>query len=410
MAWAEVAVAATDLNNIPAGKPRSRALGPVVLAALALPGAMPVAHAETAPEHGVISLRYLRYQDQQEVKVKYPTYNGSEPDKLKRITVKSPSVHLLAPLGTRWSLEASGVRDDVSGATPKWFSDVSGATQQPAGQGMSDLRRAGDVKISRHFDRAGISVGASHSTENDYKSTAFSVDGRVSSADNNTTFSLGFGSASDKINPVNDKVKNETKRTREIIAGVTQALNANNLVQLNLSYANGRGYYSDPYKYFDNRPDRRRQAAALVRWNTHLPSMGSTVRSSYRYYRDNFGIVGHTGELAWVQPTSSWFLLTPSVRYHSQSSANFYYDAVLDSPSYPEPLIYTQYMSADHRLSAFGAVTLGLKAELRLSEWTADVKYERYEQRSDWRVGGQGSPNLDVFSADSVQFGVSRKF
>ena len=67
-------------------------------------------------------------------------------------------------------------------------------------------------------------------------------------------------------------------------------------------------------------------------------------------------------------------------------------------------------LSADHRLSAFGAVTLGLKAELRLAEWTADVKYERYEQRSGWRVGGQGSPNLDVFSADSLQFGMSRKF
>ena len=401
-------MAATDPNPALPQAPeaaRPRRLGSIVMAALALPAVMPLpAQAETAPENGVISLRYLSYQDQQKVQVQYPGYTGNEPSKLKRVKATSPSIHLLVPVGTRWSLEASGVKDDVSGATPRYYSDVTGASL------MEDKRKAGDLKITRHFDRAGISLGAMHSTENDYKSTAYSLDTRFSTEDNNTTFNLGFGSASDKINPVNEIVTNETKRTREVIVGLTHALNANDLVQFNLSYSNGKGYYNDPYKLRDIRPDQRKQAAGLARWNHHFSGAGSTLRSSYRYYRDSFGIRAHTADLALVQPMGSTFYLTPSIRYHDQSSASFYYDPVPDAGYYPGPLVPQQYKSVDHRLAAFGAITLGLRAELRLSTWTADLSYEHYEQRGNWRVFGTGSPMLDVFTADSVQVGLSKKF
>ena len=401
MAWAEVAVAATDNTKRPFGK--------VVMAALALHGSLaaPAAQAETATEKGVIALRYLRYQDQQKVDVKYPGYDGSEPKTLKRITAKSPSVYVQAPIGSDWTVEASAVMDEVSGATPKYYSDVSGATPAP---GMNDKRTAGDVRVSRHFSRGGVSVGVSHSDEHDYRSTAASVEGRVATPDNNTTFTLGAGHSEDRINPVNDVVENEAKRSNEVIAGVTHALTANNLVQGNLTYTDGRGYFNDPYKRNDKRPDRRKQVAALARWNHHMAGWGSTLRTSYRYYRDSFGINAHTFEGAWVQPVTSWLVLTPSLRYHTQSSANFYYDPVMDDTVYPRPLVPQTYTTTDQRMSAFGGITAGLKAEVRYEDWTTDVKYERYEQRSDWRSFGKGSPNVDTFSADSVQVGVSRKF
>ncbi len=378
------------------------------MAALAVQAALPaVAQAESAPEHGLISVRYLHYQDQQKVQVQYPNYNGSEGSKLKRITAKSPSIHLLTPIGSQWTLETSAVRDEVSGATPRHYTDVSGAT---TAVGMKDKRSAGDIRVSRHFSRAGVSAGFSRSTEHDYKSSAFSLEARVSTEDNNTTFNFGIGHASDRINPVNQKVIDETKRSNEVIVGVTHALTANDLVQLNTTYTDGRGYFNDPYKTSDKRPDRRKQAAALVRWNHHFSGIGSTLRSSYRYYRDSFGIAAHTGEAAWVQPIGASFAVTPSVRYHTQSSANFYYDPVLDENYYPQPLVPQQYTTADQRMSAFGAITAGLKFEFRMNDWSTDLKLEHYEQRSNWRSFGNGSPNVDVFSADSVQVGVSRKF
>jgi len=385
------------------------AYGSVVMAALALHGGVATtdARAETAPEHGVIALRYLHYKDQQDVKVQYPDYNGSEPSKFKRITAKSPSVYVMAPIGSDWTLEASAVLDDVSGATPRYYSDVSGATPAP---GMKDKRKAGDVRVSRHFPRGGVSVGASFSDEHDYKSTAVSLEGRVATDDNNTTLTVGLGHAEDEINPVNQAVVNEAKRTNEVIVGVTQALSANDLVQVNVTYSNGEGYYSDPYKRNDHRPDRRKQAAGLVRWNHFFDKLDATVRAGYRYYQDSFGIAAHTFEAAWVQPVTGWLWLTPSMRYYTQSSADFYYDPVMDASVFPRPLVPQQYTTTDQRMSAFGAYTFGIKAEVRWAEWTGDVKYERYEQRSSWRSFGNGSPNVDNFQADSVQVGVSRKF
>jgi len=394
-------VAATDRN--------AKTYGNVVMAALALHGAVATvdARAETAPENGVIALRYLHYKDQQDVKVQYPYYTGAEGTTFKRITAKSPSVFIQAPIGSDWSIEASAVVDDVSGATPRYYTDVSGATPKP---GMKDKRTAGDLRVNRHFSRGGVSIGVSTSDEDDYRSTAASIEGRVSTPDNNTTFTLGFGHAEDEIDPTNGVVVNEAKRTNEVIVGVTQALTRNDLVQVNLTWADGKGYYSDPYKSNDKRPDRRRQGAGVVRWNHFISGIDATVRAGYRYYQDSFGIAAHTFEAAWVQPVTDWFYLTPSLRYYTQSAADFYYDPVMDPNIYPRPAVPQEYTTLDQRMSAFGAITMGIKAEVRWAEWTGDVKYERYDQRSDWRSFGNGSPNIDNFRADSVQVGVSRKF
>ena len=68
------------------------------------------------------------------------------------------------------------------------------------------------------------------------------------------------------------------------------------------------------------------------------------------------------------------------------------------------------FISLDQRLSAFGALTLGLKADYRLDDlWSIDAKLESYKQRGNWRIGG-GSPGLAAFNATSVMFGANRKF
>ena len=42
-----------------------------------------------------------------------------------------------------------------------------------------------------------------------------------------------------------------------VLFGVTQALSAESVVQSNITYSNGHGYYSDPYKTLDTRPTHR---------------------------------------------------------------------------------------------------------------------------------------------------------
>ena len=393
-ASAGVAVAATDSRTHRADK-----AGAIIAAALALPGVMaPLkAFAENAPEHGEVAVKYLQYKD-------------SQPG-LERIKVTAPSIYVLAPLSPKWAVEGSLVSDSVSGATPRYHTAISGATPR-----MTDERLAGDVKVTRYEERSTYSMGLSKSKENDYDSTAVSLDASFSNDDNNRTWNVGVGHASDKISSTNDITLHERKRTSEVMLGVTQALTANDLAQVDLSFNSGRGYYSDPYKTPDVRPDRRDQVILLTRWNHHFADLGATLRTSYRYYRDTFGIKAHTLGADWVQPMGAVVTVTPSLRLYSQSAAKFYFDPVYDpvvGAPYP-PGYFTnppEFISADQRLSAFGAITLGLKLSVRLTpDWSADLKGERYEQRSKWRIGGAGSPGLDPFSATFLQVGVNRRF
>jgi hypothetical protein len=361
-------------------------------AALALPGVAGVAFAETAPTEGAVGFKYLFYRD-------------SQPD-LDRVKVSSPSVYALFPVTSRLVIEGSLTIDSLSGATPRWHSSVSSASR------MSDRRTAGDVKVTRYFDRAAFGLGAAFSTENDYDSRAVSTDLRISTADNNTTFAFGVGFADDTINSTGGAVVDESKRVTDLLVGVTRVLTRADVIRINLTHSNGRGYFSDPYKLPDNRPRKRDATALLTQWNHHFIGAGASLRTGYRFYSDSYGINAHTFNLDWAQTLGFGWIVTPSLRYHSQGAADFYCEA---EPQNPIPLgcfgvPAGAFVSADHRLSAFGGITGGIKISKQIAKLTVDVKFELYEQRADWRLGGEGSPGLQPFRAEMIQFGFTRRF
>jgi hypothetical protein len=371
---------------------RSQApLGSLVLAACALPGVMPARAAE-APEQAVLSVQLAGYRDRQ--------------PGLDRIKVTTPSVHGVVPLNERWSVEGALTHDDVSGASPRYYSDVSGASR------MSDERVAGNLEVTRHFERRSLSAGLARSTENDYRSTALSLGASQDSEDRNTRWQVGLGLGHDRIDPVNRRVVGAERDLHEVQLGWTQALDRQDLVQLSATFGRSRGYHSDPYKLFDRRPDSRDMRVLLVRWNHgFLGPTSATLRSSWRLYDDSWGVRGHSLELAWVQPLGEGWTVTPSWRGHTQRAAAFYVDPVTDRAIYPGPIGKPQHVSTDQRLSAFGAATLGVKLEWRVDRnWSVDTRFERYEQRSDWRVGGDGSPGLAPLSARIWQLGLTYRF
>ena len=278
-----------------------RTAASLLSAALALPGlasgvaatvASMVTHsanAESAPETGSVDLKYLYYRDYQP--------GGS------RMRISAPSLHVLMPLQNQFALEGSFVIDSISGASPLYHDTLSGAS----GLGVNDLRKAGDLKLTKYFDRVAVGAGFAYSTEHDYVSRTFSTDVRISSADNNTTLALGVGRSSDDIDSVNRVARGKSKRTTDMLVGITQVLTQQDIVQSNLTYTTGSGYYDDPYKAVDIRPDHREQFAWLTRWNHYLPSLDATSRVSARYYRDSFGIRAITLGLEWVQQAGrSW--------------------------------------------------------------------------------------------------------
>ena len=368
---------------------KNNSTGALLAAALALPGILPAtALAQLAPDPGLIALKYLDYRDWQP---------GGD-----RMRVRSPSFYARKPLSDSLQAEGSIVYDSISGASPLYHNTLSGASRL----GVTDYRTAGNAKLTKYFDPVAVGVGAAVSSERDYLSRALSLDVRVSSDDRNRTLAFGIGGASDRINSTNGVAEGKERHTLDLLAGITQALSPEAIVQSTVTYSPGHGYYSDPYKAIDVRPDHRRIFAWLTRYNQHLPWLDATVNLSYRYLHDSFGTSSHTAEFAWNQPLPDGWSVVPSLRYYTQSAADFYFD-----PPFPQGFVFGQPYSADTRLSAFGALTSGVSIVKRLPDgWSFDVKLDFYRQRSDWRLGGDGSRGLEPFSARWIQTGVSKTF
>jgi hypothetical protein len=361
----------------------------LLAAALTLP-AVGLAQAESAPEKGLVSFKFLDYLDSQP---------GAD-----RIRVRAPSLLVTTPLSGAWSLSGSLISDSISGASPAYH--TSGLTH------MADERHAAQAEATRYFANGTITLGGNHSSESDYVSSGLSLQGTRSSEDKNTTWSAGVGFNTDRINPTNGVVENEHKRTLDLLVGVTQVLGTHDIAQLDLGHSWGSGYFSDPYKVFDNRPRQRDHTTLLARWNHHFEATTGTLRSSWRYYDDSYGIRAHTFGFEYVQPLAGGWTVTPLLRVYTQSAARFYVNADPSTePFPPNPPDGAAYYAEDQRLSAFGARTIGIKLAKQIgTSWMVDLKVERYQQRAAWRLFGSGSPDLQPFNARSIQVGLSHTF
>lgn len=360
----------------------------ILAAALMVPG-LQAAHAEPQPEEGVVSFKYLHYQDRQ--------------PGIDRITVKAPALSLVAPIGSDWSLAAGTVVDSISGASPAYHTEA--LTQ------MHDLRRAQDVAVTRYTDRGAFTLGAAYSSEADYVSRTLSAAGTYASESKNTTWNATLAVSNDRIAPTVGAVRNEHKRVLNLAVGVTQVFSQRDLAQLVLSAGRGSGYFSDPYKIFDRRPRERNSVSTLLRWNHFHQATSGTSRIAYRHYRDSFGIRADTATVEYVQPLGEQWSVTPSLRLYTQNAASFYVAVDPQAAPFatnppPGALCFTE----DQRLSAYGGRTLGLKLARQLGPWLLDLKAERYGQRGSWRLGGSGSTGLARLDATIWQLGVARRF
>lgn len=370
-------------------RPVSRAL----LASALLLSLTRIALADLAPERASISFKYLDYQDRQ--------------PEAKRISVTAPALALELPINEEWSFGTSAVVDTVSGASPRYHSEPSSLTR------MHDKRTANEVRLTRYFPRGSVTVGHAYSSESDYVSRVESLNASLSSEDKNSTLHFGIAASSDRINPTNLVVQNERKEVYDLLLGLTQVISPTDIAQINLTQSNGRGYYSDPYKFFDNRPRNKRSNALLLRWNHHFAASEATSRLSYRYYSDSFGIRSHTLSGEYVQPFGDGWTLTPLARVYSQTAASFF----LGPTNAPDPSIPDNFqpgvtlLSEDQRLAAFGGLSLGVKlAKFISKDWLVDVKYEHYRQRSEWAFNASGTPGIAPFKAQILQFGLTYYF
>jgi Protein of unknown function (DUF3570) len=397
----------------------SSVFGAALLSAALLLPSMQFAYADAAPERGVISLKYLNYQDSQSADTPVTANLLMSRD---RIAVNALSIMAVMPVASEWSVGVSFMEDSVTGASPAYHSGFPVNKSDVKSGASGELRHAADLQLTRYFPQGSVTAGTSYSKESDYVSRSCSLQGSLSTEDKNTTFTLGgsFNNDSIDLNKPNvvlskQQLAEEKKQVFAGLVGVTRVLTKKDIVQLNMGYSNGNGYYTDPYKDPDNRPRDRNSFTALGRWNHHFDGTDGTAKLSYRYYSDTFGIRAHTLDAEYVQPLHHGWTLTPLLRLYTQSEADFYFtvaeEQLFNTDGTPKvPITTGPYYTEDQRLSAFGAVTLGLKISKQLNpDWLVDLKIEKYQQRDEWSLSGSGDPGLATFNARSIQIGLSRK-
>jgi hypothetical protein len=177
-----------------------------------------------------------------------------------------------------------------------------------------------------------------------------------------TTFRFGAGMNWDKIEPTNSAASYD-KRGLSATLGVTRVLGARNLVDLSLGLERLTGFLTEPYKVVtvgtttlgtsvlpEARPSDRARWSAMTKYGHYFHWRGA-LKTSYRYYWDDWKIRAHTLEMTYDQRFGRRWIVTPRLRYYTQTAASFF---AFDFPS-PRPA-----MSADYRLSSFWSWLGGL--------------------------------------------------
>ena len=344
-----------------------------------------------------------------------------------RVQTIEPVVSLKKDFGDLRVLDGTLVLDTLSGATPngaipskipQTFASPSSTSLTPRPGYKTTLYTIapGNLPQDPHFKerRAGgdldwsqplgldnsVSYGGHLSTEHDFDSAATHAGISHDFNSKNTTVSAGVSEEYDRIhahggNPVPgsdyalyEKESSQTKSVTGALVGLTQVIRRNWLTELNYSADRSQGYLTDPYRIlsvldvdgnvtgyrYENRPDTRTRQSLY--WVNKI-AMGPTVLDlSYRRGTDSWAVHSDTVDAHLRVDLGRGMYLEPHARWYRQSAADFY-DLYLSAAS-----ALPGFMSADPRLAAFNASTLGLKFGVTVGHGgELNLRFEQYQQR-----------------------------
>jgi hypothetical protein len=389
---------------------RGGVLSALSASSLALPGM--AAHAAEMGELGITAdYKFARYTEDQVTSSR--VQSGSN----DRYQIDVHQVSLGFPVSERIALNFDVAHETMTGATPRYLTpDVNGDPLLVMTGATIDEKRTDALgKATLLFDRGSASLSTGLSVENDYLSVNGGLEGEHSFNEKNTTLSGGLGLSVDRITPTDadefQRNDEEHKQSGSLFVGIAQVMGRNAAIQSTIQYQLAHGFLDDPYKQAyvvststpepDTRPDMRHQISWLTRYRQHIGFLRGTLHADYRFYYDDWDVSAHTFEVSWYQMLWQSFRLIPSVRYYTQSQADFY------APYYQNEKSNGLY-SSDYRLSPFGALTWRVKGETRFQIYNLDlianIAYERYMSSGslaikDVQTSNPGLVDFEMFSA-----------
>jgi hypothetical protein len=304
---------------------------------------------------------------QSSVELRYLFYNESD----GRTQVSNPNFLLHHEFSEKYGqIDLLLSHDSISGASPTGGYPTLNVTTSTSASGHSSTTAAGKIPMVQYMDERkseGITysrrIGAhlptvdlSHSVEKDYIAKGYGLSDDWTMFEGRGTLHYGLSLADDMVAPVTSTLR-LPKKTRGYSLGWTWVFGEDDLLDVGASRMNQKGDLNEPYlivpvgttTVLDRRPDTRARDAYFLK-QAHYFEWDGALKTTYRFYKDDWGLKAHTLDFTYDQHLDDGWILTPRVRLYTQNAATFY-DAKFDSPQ--------AYMSADYRLSAFSSVLLG---------------------------------------------------
>ena len=360
---------------------------------------------------GILGGRMLRAQSSVELR----TLLYSESDGRTRVVSPSLSLHqeLSEALG---KIDLILSHDAVSGASPTGgYPTLSVSTTTSASGNrstvasgkiptvlFSDERKGEALSYSRRIGAHLPTVDLSHSVEKDYTARELGLSDAWTLLEGRGTLHYGLSLADDRVSPVT-QAQTFAKKARGYAFGWTWVLTGDDLVDVSLSRMRQEGFLSDPYLIVpvagatqsDVRP-RVRTRDALVLKQGHYFDWDGALKTSYRYYRDDWGLKAHTVDITYEQHLVDSWVLSPRLRLYTQSDASFY-GATFATPK--------PYMSADYRLAALQSALVGCTVSAELMEnvsFNLGATYQLQQGKHAITPLASGSGATAIYSGPSV--------
>ncbi|MGR9108149.1 MAG: DUF3570 domain-containing protein, partial [Gammaproteobacteria bacterium] len=336
---------------------------------------------------------------------------------------------------------------------------------QVMAEASPETRKQGDLRLEYEWNEAMAYFGGGVSNERDYQSRYLNLGGAMDFNEKSTTLNLGLSYTNSNIDadrfrfratsvPVDPRSPpnpafpdystsvHGTRRDYSASIGLTQLLSKDSIFNTSLAYIRNSGYLSNPYKeatFFARldpanfpdrsllftRYDRRPEIRNLLTWQAgiihYLDFLDASLRFNYSFFHDSWGIQAHTFDLAWGQPVGKGWIVTPNVRYYSQSAADFYspffvtqqaplsfneFLAVVSGD--PSALVTPDRFTSDHRLSAFGSVSGGLTVAKTFDRGIGfEAGFEVYTHKGSLKLGGNGTGKFADFDYWQAYAGVN---
>jgi uncharacterized protein DUF3570 len=212
----------------------------------------------------------------------------------------------------------------------------------------SRVTEAGMIDITTTYAADDTDYSAHYGTdlEEHFKSFFMGVDILWHVAEDNTLVRLGGNVVADFFDPITIRGRDfglATRGTVDVELAFSQLLSPTTIFDADYMLAFQGGvlettYNSVPqlhatdtppraYGYVrtnEKMPDDRYRHALSVRLAQHIPITHSTLKGSYRFYADTFGLFGHTAEIDLRQYLGPWLALRGSYRLHVQNGVEFY--------------------------------------------------------------------------------------